>query len=435
MERTQVGASVSAWSEKYLFPFLTKLGEARHLRAIRDGIVAILPLIIAGSFFLLLAQLPGSEPPETWGSVQKFLSAHGGYLFSWYVAHHDIFLVPYLLTMKIMALYAAFAVSAALAKTYSLDPVTAGLMGIASLLLTVAPQSVNGAWMLPLAQLGGQGLFLAILLGIASAEVYRVWEGWHLLELPPGVPPSVTRAFSSIVPTMFLVAAIWIVRHLLGIDLQSWILLVMKPIEKLGDTLAAVIVINVVIQLIWFAGIHGVSVMNAVFLSLWMDYLEQNAHAIASGLPAPFITAHPFYQWFVWVGGSGTTLGLSLLLFFSRSKSLKSLGKLALIPSICNINEPIIFGLPIVLNPIMAFPFVAAPVTAGTLAYLAMKIGLVSRPYIWVPWTLPAPIGAFLATGYDWRALVLFAVIFISTTLIYFPFFKQLEKGAMANEE
>jgi PTS system cellobiose-specific IIC component len=421
--------------EKYLFPLLTRLGEARHLRAIRDGIVAILPLIIAGSFFLLLAQLPGSEPKEQWGAVQAFLNQHWHAFFQWYVLHHSLFLVPYLLTMKIMALYAAFSISASLAKTYDLDPITAGILGMASLLLTIVPQNLNGEWFLPLSQLGGQGLFLAIILGLFSAELYRVWEGWHLFDLPAGVPPSVVRAFSSIVPSLFLCAFLWGIRHLLGVDLQSWVLFFLKPIEKLGDTLTAVVVINIVIQLIWFAGIHGVSVMNALFLSLWMDYLAQNAHAMASGLPAPFITAHPFYQWFVWVGGSGTTLGLSFLLLFSKAKSLKSLGKLALVPSLCNINEPIIFGLPIVLNPIMAFPFITAPAVSGAIAYLAMKWSFVQKPYIWVPWTLPSPLGAFLCTGYDWRAVVLFGIIFFVSTMLYFPFFKQLEAHALMLEK
>lgn len=416
--------------ERTLFPVLSRLGEARHLRAVRDGIVAILPLIVTGSFFLLLGQLPGSGPKSNWGPVEAALAnsplTHS--LFGWYVEHHAIFIIPYLLTMKLMSLYAAFTISASLAATYGLDPVSSGLMGMASLLLTLIPEHVNQQWMLPLGQLGGPGLFLAILLGLLSAEVYRIWEKWNIIRLPEGVPPSVSRAFSSVIPMALLVTVVWVIRHLLGIDLQAGILRGLAPIEKLGDSLFAVILITLIIHLIWLAGIHGVSVMNALFLSLWIDYLEQNAHAVASGLPPPYITAHPFYQWFVWIGGSGATLGLSLLLLVSSSKSLKSLGKLSLLPSLCNINEPIIFGLPIMLNPIMALPFLLAPTVSGIIAYLAMKYHLVHVPFVWVPWTLPAPLGAFLSTGYDWRALVLLGTNLVISTLIYYPFLKQLEK-------
>lgn len=416
--------------EKYVFPALGRLGEQKHLRAIRDGIVAILPLIIVGSLFLLIAQLPGAGPESAWGPAEHFLdqNTRTHLIFRWYATHHQIFLTPYLLTMKLMALYAAFTISASLAQTYGLSPISGGLLGMSSLLITIMPSYANQAWTLPLDPLGGPGLFLAIILGLVSIELYHWWEGARFIKMPEGIPPAVTQAFSVVAPLAFLVTVLWIVRHVLGIDLQSWILVLLRPIEKLGDTLAAVIAINLAIHLIWLAGIHGVSVMNALFLSLWMDYLEQNAHAVASGLPLPYVTAHPFYQWFVWIGGSGATLGLAFLLIVSKSKSLKSIGKLAFFPSLFNINEPLIFGLPVVLNPTLAIPFLLAPTTAGTIAYLAMKYHFVTRPYIWVPWTLPAPFGAFLSTGYDWRALVLLAVNFAVTIFIYYPFVKQLER-------
>lgn len=416
--------------EKTLFPILTKLGEARHLRAIRDGIVAVLPLIITGSFFLLLAQLPGSGDEASWGPVEGYLqnAAWSHTAFAWYAAHHAIFLTPYLLTMKLMALFVAFTVSAALADSYGLDSVASGILSLSCMFVTVLPQNFGGQWFIPIQDLGGQGLFLAIILAIFCAEIYRIWEKGQWLKLPDGVPPAVVRAFSSVVPMSILVTFFWIIRDLLGVNLQGWVQVVFQPIEKLGDTLVAVILINLVIHLIWVAGIHGVSVMNAIFLSLWLDYLEQNAHAVAVSAPLPYITAHPFYQWFVWIGGSGATLGLVFLLLSSKAKNLRSIGKLAFLPSICNINEPIIFGLPIVLNPIMAIPFILAPTTVGVISYLAMKFDFVHKPFILVPWTLPGPLGAFLSTGYDWRALVLWGINFAIITIFYYPFFKMMER-------
>ncbi len=423
---------------KTFFAVLERLGESKHLKAVRDGIVAVLPLIIAGSFFLLLGQLPGAEPKKDWSSVDAFLnrSSFTHSAFQWYVLHHSIFLTPYFLTMDVISLYVAFSTAAALAKLYQFDPISNGLMGAGAFLLTMVPKEIGKQGLfLPLKEMGGTGLFLAIFFGIISVEVYRFWRKLHWIKLPETVPSSVLEAFYSMFPFLSLCAGIWVLRDLIGINLQAEFLVVLKPIEVLGDTLTAVILINLIIQLIWFIGVRGEAVVFTIMLPLWLDYLQKNANAVALGHPAPYITAFPFYQWFVWIGGTGSTLGLCFLLLMSRSTTLKSIGKVGIIPSLCNINEPVVFGMPIVLNPTMFIPFVLAPVSAGVLAYLAFQFHLVHRPYLWVPWTLPSPIGAFLACGYDWRAIVLNLVILFAATAIYYPFFKAIEKKCLEAEK
>jgi PTS system cellobiose-specific IIC component len=422
---------------KTFFAVLSRLSESKHLKAVRDGIIAVLPLIIVGSFFLLAGQLPGAEPKKDWSSVEFFLnrSSFTHSVFHWYVLNHAIFLTPYILTMDVISLYVAFSTAAALAKLYQFDPISNGLMGAGAFLLTLVPQNMGKAGLfLSLKEMGGTGLFLAIVFGIVSVEVYRFWKKIHVFKLPETVPPAVLEAFYSMLPFLSLCTGIWILRDLLGINLQAEFLVVLKPIETLGDTLTAVILINLIIQVIWFMGVRGEAVVFTIMLPLWLVFLQKNANAVAAGHPAPYITAFPFYQWFVWIGGTGTTLGLCFLLLMSRSKTLKSIGKLGIIPSLCNINEPVVFGIPIVLNPILFVPFIIAPVSSGILAYLAFQFHFVHRPYLWVPWTLPSPIGAFLACGYDWRALVLNLVILFVSTAIYFPFFKQIEKKYLEEE-
>ena len=150
---------------------------------------------------------------------------------------------------------------------------------------------------------------------------------------------------------------------------------------------------------------------------------------------APRFMTEQFFQWFVYIGGSGTILGLCILLaFMSKSSFGKTLGKAVIIPSIFNINEPIIFGLPIVLNPYFAIPFVVTPMVTGALTYFAMALHLVSRTIALVPWTLPGPIGAYMATGFDWRAAVLSIINVIISVVIYYPFFKVWDKKQLEKE-
>ncbi|MBI2251901.1 MAG: PTS sugar transporter subunit IIC [Armatimonadetes bacterium] len=412
--------------EKVILPPISKLAELKHLRAIRDGIVAILPLIIVGSFFLLL----GSLPVEIFSS--GFLEKHQNFLkiINWYKNNLSHILMPYRLTMKLMALFASFTIAYNLAKNYKLDGISAGVLSMAAFLLTQIPQNIEKSWFLPLQNLGGQGLFASIIGAFFTVEVMRFCHLRQMsFKMPEGVPPSVISAFAALVPASIVFSIIWLLTDILHLNLVEIILKAFYPLIYLGDTLWAVILINLIMQLIWLGGIHGASVVNAVFLTIWMGYLEQNANALSAHQSLPYVTTLPFYQWFVWIGGSGATLSLAVLMLFSRSSYIKQIAKVSIIPGICNINEPIIFGLPLVMNPIMAIPFILTPIVCGIISYLALTYNLVNRFTMIVPWTLPAPIGAFLASGFDYRAIILVLINFIISLFIYFPFFKEYEKS------
>jgi len=411
--------AILKWVEEKLMPPMAKLAEQRHLRAVRDGIVATLPLIIVGSFFLIVASPP---IPALSAKVQPYAAQ---------------ILLLYRLSVGLMALYAVHGIGYSLAKSYNLDPVTGGLLALASFIMINLPQNIeNIGFVLPISGLGGAGLFSAIIMAFFAVEVMRfLTERKITIKMPEGVPESVARSFEALIPAAVIMVIIYIVRIALNINIQEVIMNLFKPLVTAGDSLVGVLVPVLLITLLWSAGIHGVSVVGSIARPIWMTLLDANTQAAAAGSKIlPHIAPEPFFQWFIWIGGSGATLGLVLLMLTSRSKYLRNLGRASILPGICNINEPVVFGTPIVLNPILAIPFILGPVVTAILTYLAMAANLVGRPYILAPWTLPAPIGAYLATGGDWRAAVLVLINIAITTLIYFPFFKLYERKLLEEE-
>ncbi|MBP2645777.1 MAG: lactose transporter subunit [Firmicutes bacterium] len=405
--------------EKYLIPVMTKLSEQRHLQAIRDGIISTIPLIIVGSFFMIIA----FPPVPALAALVKPYAAE--------------ILLPFRMTMGLMALYACHSIGYHLAKSYRLDGVAGGLLAMAAFLLTSVPVNTGEQGLaLLMSNLGGGGMFVAILMALFAVEVLRFAKERKLtIRMPEGVPDSVARSFEALIPAALILPLVWLVRDVAGFDIQHFVMSLFQPLVLAGNSLVGILVPIVLITLLWATGIHGDSVVGTVARPIWLVLLDQNIAAAASGQPIPNIGPEPFFQWFVWIGGSGATIGLVLLMLVSRSPYLRSVGKATLLPGICNINEPVIFGVPVMLNPLLFVPFLVGPVVVGTLTYFAMSLELVTKPYILVPWTLPGPIGAYLATGGDWRASVLVIINIIIVTGIYFPFFRAYEQKLMKEAE
>lgn len=406
--------------ERVLMPPMTKLSEQRHLRAIRDGIVSTIPLIIVGSFFLIVA-----SPPIP--ALAEFVAPYVGKI-----------LFPFRLTVGLMSLYASYGIGYSLSKSYKLDGISGGILSMAAFLLSVIPLNVEGTgWVLPMGSLGGAGMFVAIIMAIFAVEVMRFLQKRNIMvRMPEGVPESVARSFEALIPAAVVMVVVWIVRDMLNFDIHAFIMGIFKPLVYAANTLPGVLVPVFLITLLWSAGIHGVSVVGSVARPVWLVLLEENMAAAASGAAVlPNIGPEPFFQWFIWIGGSGATLGLVILLLFSKSKYLKKLGRASLLPGICNINEPIVFGAPIMLNPVLAIPFIIGPIITTIITYAAMYFNIVARPSILPPWTLPAPIGAYLATGGDWKAFVLVVINILIMTAVYYPFFKVYEKKMIKEEQ
>ncbi len=405
--------------EKFMGP-VAKLSEQRHLRAVRDGIVSTMSLIIIGSFFLIIA-----FPPIP--ALADLVNPYIGQI-----------LIPYRLTMGLMSLYAAYGIGYSLAKSYKLDGVSGGILSLVAFIMTNIPQNVEGVgWVLPMGNLGGSGMFVAILMSIFAVEVLRFLQNRKLtFKMPEGVPDSVARSFEALVPSAVIITVIWFFRHLLNFDIHAIVMSLFQPLVAAGNSPLGIFVPILMITILWASGIHGASVVGAVARPIWLVLLDENIQAVANGAEIlPNIGVEPFFQWFVWIGGAGGTLGLSILFIFSKSKYLKNLGKASILPGLCNINEPIIFGAPIMLNPILSIPFIISPIISGIITYTAMSLNLVTRPSVLAPWTLPAPIGAYLSTGGDFRAVILVLIIIVISTFIYYPFFKAYEKKLIEQEQ
>lgn len=410
---------------------MTKLAEQRHLKAVRDGMVSTIPLTIVGSFFLIIAFPP---VPQAWKESMS--------LFIWIQKNIHQILIPFRVTMGLIAIYATYNIGYSLSKSYKLDGVSGGTLSLLAYFLTlvpVLPTNAEGAvlpYALPMGRLGGAGLFVGILVAILAVEILRFFkEKGITIKMPEGVPDSVARSFEALFPTVAIVILVWTLTVVFKFDIHNIFNTLFTPLKGLVDTPVGAVILVMLITMLWTAGIHGVSVIGAMARPIWLEMLTANADAMQAGEKVlPYITPEPFFQWFIWIGGSGGTLALVALLLFTRSKYLKDLGRATIVPAIFNINEPIIFGLPIMLNPFFTIPFILGPVLATIVSYAVMAMELVSRPAILAPWTFPAPIGAYLATGGDWRAIVLSTFNIVLMGAVYYPFLKAYDKK-MAEQE
>lgn len=402
---------------------MAKLAEQRHLRAVRDGIIATLPLIIVGSFFLIIAFPP---LPASWG-ITQFLKANASTI-----------LLPYRMTMYIMTMYATWGIGYSLAKSYKLDGVTGGVLSSMAFMLTIVPQVVEGlGFAMPMANMGGGGMFVGIIVSIIAVEILRFTTVKNFrITMPEQVPPSVARSFEALTPTAIVILLIGSITYFLGFNWHSAVAKVVEPLVSATDTLPSVLILVLLVTFFWSFGIHGVSIVGSLARPLWLQILDANTAAQAAGNTLPGIAAEPFYQWFIWIGGSGCTIGLVILLAtVTKSSYGRTLGKATLVPGIFNINEPVIFGAPIVLNPTLIIPFIIAPMVNATIAWIVTSMGLVNAVTVTAPWTLPGPIGAFLATGGDWRASVLNIVLIIVSVIIYYPFVKMYDNKLLQEEQ
>lgn len=425
---------------------MAALSQQKHLRAVRDGIIATLPIIIVSSMFLVIGFLPNSLP-ETWGITQ-------------FIADNQFkILLPYRMSMYIMTLYAVFGIGYSLAKSYELDGLSGGILAELAYLLTVVPVMVPAAsegvmelasgnaeltsyidslpagFVIPMANLGSGGMFIGIISAFIAVEIYRFTQNSGFkITMPEQVPPSIARSFEALTPTVIVLILFASITMWLEVDVHGIINSLVAPLISASDSLISVLLITFLNSFFWFFGIHGASIVGSVARPLWLVLLEQNSSAYAIGEAIPNMAPEPFYQWFMYIGGSGATIGLALALFLTKAKYTQTLAKTAFVPALFNINEPLIFGTPIVLNPILLIPFLITPMVTAIIAWFAIKWELVNRVVALAPWTLPGPIGAFLATGNDWRAAVLNILLILVATAIYYPFVMMYDKQLLAEE-
>lgn len=415
--------------ENVVAPTAGKISAQRHINAIKDGFVSTMPFLIVGSLLLVLA-----SPPST-----------GNFFFDgWHglieIIGKDNILAPFQLSMGIFALYAAFGIGFSLAESYKLRAMNTGMLSMFAFLLAVAPmisiESVGGV--IPSTFLGGMGAFTAIICGLLVPEMQRLLIKYNIrIKMPEAVPPKISASFDLLIPIVFISAIVMTINIFLGgYDLQipSAIMKIFQPIVLASDSYIACLIAVLLVQLLWFSGIHGGSVVGGIIGPMLLINLGLNQDALAAGEPLPSIFINPVMDFFIFVGGAGGTWGLVVLMMRSKATQLRTIGKMSFVPGTFNINEPVIFGTPIVMNPIYFIPWLLAPALNTTIVWLAFKTGFVAKIIAIPPWTMPAPIGAIIATNSGTAALVVLSSVVVSS-IVFYPFLKVHERQLLAEEK
>lgn len=418
--------------EQLLSPLGNKLGNQRHLQAISNGMMMSLALIVVGSIFLIIANPPINLDIVDMNTGNIFLKAMIAWK-QWAVANYNTITIPYTMTMGLIGLVTAFGVAYSLAETYQMKPAINGIISMCVFLMISAPVTDG---QLSMTYLGADGLFVALIIGLISVEICRVVGNKIVFTFPESVPTAVTNFVNSLLPLAANIIIIYglnlVLMGVSGQSLPQFVMSILTPAISGVDNVWAYMGIFAFSNILWLFGINGSSIIFPIVFTLGITNSGLNADLINAGQSAEHITNLQMYRYAV-LGGGGNTLGLVLLMCFSHVKHLKTIGRLSLVPGICGINEPVIFGAPIVLNPVLAIPFVLMPCISIGLGYLVQSIGFVSMGYIVDPSFTPFFAQGFLS-ALDIRNVIFMCVLIMISMLVYYPFFKVYEKSIAQKE-
>ena len=414
--------------EDTVTPLAAKLGQQKYITSIRDGFIAALPFMIVGSFMLVFI-FPPFDPETKWGFARAWLDFAKTY--------QNQLLLPFQLSMGVMTLFISVGVAASLGRHYKLDPITTGLLSLMSFLLVAAPVK-DGT--ISTQYFSGQGIFTALICAIYSTEVYAFLKRKNItIRLPEQVPTGVARSFEVLVPVLAIILTLHplnlFIESETGMILPQAIMSLVKPLVSASDSLPAILISLFICQVLWFAGIHGALIVTGIMNPFWMANLAENQAALASGGELTHIYLQGFWDHYLLIGGVGSTLPLAFLLLRSKAIHLRTIGKMGVVPGLFNINEPILFGAPIVMNPVFFLPFILVPMINATLAYIATSMGLVARVVSLTPWTSPAPLGASWAANWAFSPVIMCLICMVMSALMYYPFLKAYERTLLKEEE
>lgn len=408
-----------------------KMGQNKYLSAISSGLMGTLPLLMLGSFALLISVIPINPYIE-------FISKCG---------LQEALKTISTLTTSLIAVYAAFTISYRLAEKLEIAPLIPALLSVFCFFMVTpfAVVEVNGTatsfldnnWM------GAKGLFSALLVALASCRLYSYFiEKKITIKMPESVESIVANSFASLIPALITGFVFMLISWMFtfttwGSFTEFVYTLVAIPLTSMTNSIWSLFVIIIIQQVLWFFGISGSLVVYPFILSLYLPLDMQNMEAAAAGIAnseLPNIIGKAFYNCFAGIGGTGGTLSLCiLLLLLAKSKKNKTIGRMTALPGVFCINEPVIFGYPIILNPVMLIPFVITPLVQTGLAYIAIASGVFPRLLgTQISFGFPIGVGGFIAGG--WKIAVLQILLMLVGMVIYYPFFRISDKMALAEE-
>lgn len=416
--------------ERLVVPLSQKLATNKVLQGISKGLMAMMPVFMGGAVAAILVNLPID-------GYQAFLASSGiGEVLNKVV---DV-------TTNMLAVYASFSIAHSYVKNEGGNSFAAGLISLVSFFL-VTPTTVTGeGWAavknMPFDWLGAKGLFVAMFVGIITAIIYMALVRKNItIKMTDSVPEFVSKSFAGVIPAVVILSIFVVITIIVKMtpfgNLHDVIYtLIGKPLTGIGTSLPATLLIYSLCGLCWFFGVHGIAVISVV-MPIWMAADAENLAAYTAGVAnseLPNIITYGWTNLVSCIGGAGATLGLMIWLFWrSRSEQYKTLGKLAIVPGIFNINEPLVFGMPCVLNTTLFIPFVFGQPILLAIAYFLTKVGLLARVTgIGAPVGTPILINGFISGGWTMVVFQIFAIIF--SLVLYYPFFKILDKQALEAE-
>lgn len=408
--------------EKYLGPIAAKIEKQRHVQSIKNGMMALISVLMVGSFTLVISALGQLFPDGT--GIKKF-----------FIDYADILNLPFNFTFGLLALYCAITISYNHSKQLQI-PIAHGVLGgvLSTLILNI--KIVDGV--MDIQYLDSRGLFVAIIGSLVAVEVMAFFIKRKITLRFEGLPEMISQTFESIVPliTVLLISlftTIGIQNVTGGQIVPEAFTTFLAPSLSSIDTVWAVMLISFLEMLFWFVGLNGYAILVGFVMPFMTQYLAANAVAYQAGEAIPHVFAPTFWDYFLGATGSGITGALVILAIMSKRRDLKAVGKASILPSIFTISEPIVFGLPIAFNPYLFIPFVFGTPLVGAFSFTVFKMGIVRPPVVHVGGT-PVPVAQYLTTM-DWKAVILFFVIIALGVLMYYPFFKMYERSLEKKEE
>lgn len=415
------------WLEDYVFPLANKLGQTRWLVALRDAFVSVMPITIAGSLAVLIKSL-----------IEAARINLGWKTFAW--AMQPLVLVSNVVwrgTFALFALFLSMSLGYHLAKSMEVDPIAGSIVSLSSLAMSIANLtkfkvsgkivSIHHAFNIE--QFSTTGIFTAILFGTIGVSIFALCLKARLkFTLSASLPYAEQMALDSLVPAIIAIFCVgminFVFQTITGTFFGNWLLnSIQTPLVKIGQGFGVVLLVTLLVQVFSFFGLNGLGVWAPLLDSIWLTAQNVNVTAARNGQPVSYLWVRGSFDAFAWFGGAGGTLMLIVaILLFSKRSDYRTIAKVALAPGVFNINEPIVLGLPVVLNPVYFIPFVLAPLVNVAFSYWVSMIGLVNPVQVAVPAIVPPIIGPFLACNYDWRAIVLSIINMLISLAIWTPF-------------
>lgn len=408
-------------------PFFEKVSKNPYLRGIRDGFVSCIPVVLFSSIFILVACVPNIFGYYWPANVDAAL---------WKAYNYSMGILAILMVATI-AKSLAENFNAKLPKIRQINIISVMIVSIISFLL-ISVESIDGGF--SSTYMGTKGLLAGFIVAFIVPNIYKFCVKNDItIKMPDEVPKNISQTFADLIPLAMSVLFFWLFDLIFvkfsGMCFSAWILEVLKPLFTAADGYIGLAIIYGSMAMFWFVGIHGPSIVEPAVTAIYIANVEANLLLFQNGQHATNVLTHGTSYFVATIGGTGATLMLTVMFaFMAKSKQLKALGKTSIIPVACAVNEPILFGAPIVLNPIFFVPFILTPIAnVWIFKFFIENLGMNGFVYT-LPWTTPAPIGLILGTGFAALSFVLAPLLLAVDFVMYYPFFKVYDAQLVEEE-